>query len=199
MPTEKWKLKSVIVFTLSFIFSLAVVFYLSPHMLNDIRSYLLARGKQKTSITTETSVFEDIAKKDTSSVVTENISAAEDFETYIENDFRILDSESWDWKKTYILAYINEKNVSERTLKITISFPVNFPGGNEKYVEVFCNKDNTASFTSVTFNKISDKVDFFNEVVPTGMIAAYCLDSECNSIGKSCIIIKDVSSTQEGF
>ncbi|MBU2573480.1 MAG: hypothetical protein KKH28_05330 [Elusimicrobia bacterium] len=99
--------------------------------------------------------------------------------------------QNWDWQETMIFADIVSVASESGGLEININLPDNqlFSGRN-KTVEVQCTSDQTERFYYKDLLYLGGNVNIFKYAHAGDHFYAYCLDADCNSLGRACIIIE---------
>jgi len=99
--------------------------------------------------------------------------------------------QNWDWQETMIFADIVSVASESGELEININLPDNqlFSGRN-KTVKVQCTANQTERFYYKDLTYFGGNVNIFEYAHAGDHFYAYCLDSDCHSLGKACIIIE---------
>ena len=99
--------------------------------------------------------------------------------------------QNWDWQETMIFADIVSLASESGELEININLPDNqlFSGRN-KTVKVQCAPGQTERFYYKDLLYLGGNVNFFEYAHTGDHFYAYCLDADCNSVGKACILIE---------
>lgn len=99
--------------------------------------------------------------------------------------------QNWDWQKTMIFADIMSVASESSELEININLPNNqlFNGGN-KTVKVQCTPDQTERFYYKDLLYLGGNVNIFEYTHAGDHFYAYCLDADCKSLGRACILIE---------
>lgn len=99
--------------------------------------------------------------------------------------------QNWDWQKTMIFADIVSVASESSELEININLPNNqLFNGENKTVKVQCTLDQTERFYYKDLIYLGGNVNIFKYAHAGDHFYAYCLDADCNSLGRACIIIE---------
>lgn len=119
-----------------------------------------------------------------------------DFYVFIDTLFHplpLLESKSldkWNRETYYVRAYILEVNSFLNTIAINIAYPSDKEFSNIwKEVKLDCEENNSAMVSSMNFELINSSINIFREAKVNDALFAYCLDEDCNLLGKSCILV----------
>jgi len=141
--------------------------------------------------------FQEVPQGDAASIFTPDYSSP-DFDNNFYIDFRaFLDNlfygdfawENWVRDKYYVHSYILESN--QDYLAIYIMYPDGEVfSGFEKKVKVECTRENSILVSGENFELLRTNIDVLSELKRGYGFFSYCLDKECNTLGKSCVLVK---------
>ncbi|MFZ2664230.1 MAG: hypothetical protein WAX66_02620 [Patescibacteria group bacterium] len=99
--------------------------------------------------------------------------------------------ENWDRNTYYIQSYILEIDAFLKTAYLNISFPSDKPFSNTwKRVKLNCDESNSAMVSSNNFDLINSSIDIFKMAREKDALFTYCLDENCDVVGRSCILAR---------
>lgn len=127
------------------------------------------------------------------------------FDSYA--DFRIfIDSinegflswENWDRESFYVGSYAYEYSKENNTLDLVTFLPTGKDFSNVyRKVRLDC-RDNKANYVSnINFDILDFGVNMFEVINHGDVFFAYCLDEDCNIMGRSCILIQQKKINEE--
>lgn len=116
-----------------------------------------------------------------------------DFRTFLDSLlYGEPENKSWDnWNKDeyYIHSYIIE--VKENSLVLSIIYPEDKSfTGIWKTVSAECTRENSVLVSSENFELVATNIDIFFESKEGDGFFTYCLDNNCDTVGKSCVVVR---------
>jgi hypothetical protein len=120
-----------------------------------------------------------------------------DFQLFLDSLFHgqptTKDWSNWNMEEYYIHSYIVE--VIDNSLVLNIVYPEGKTFSNmRKKVSTECTRKNSVLASSENFDLLNTNIDIFFEAKVGDGFFAYCLDVECNVVGKSCVLVKQRKS-----
>ncbi|MBU0534748.1 hypothetical protein KKC62_01035 [Patescibacteria group bacterium] len=99
----------------------------------------------------------------------------------------------WDYKTSFMQGFIASKDVAKGTFTLWIPSPSDkIFSETDKEVRVNCTPDISVVVTPMNFNIIERDVNILEKAKPAvDGIMAFCLDENCDAIGRNCAIIQD--------
>lgn len=95
------------------------------------------------------------------------------------------------FENEYFIATLNKIDSFQKLFTLGMEFKVNgTTKTEEKIATVNCPVDSTTVLGSENMELLTEKADIFKWAVKGNSLISYCLDSECSSVGKECILIK---------
>lgn len=100
----------------------------------------------------------------------------------------------WDYKTSFMWGKIVSKDLTKGTLTLRIFTPSDKSfSETEKEVKVNCTSYVSTILTSMNLNIVERNVNILEKARPVlDGIMAFCLDENCNLIGRNCAIIQDL-------
>ena len=95
------------------------------------------------------------------------------------------------FENEYFTAFITKVKKSQKTFTLKMEFPVGDGfETEEKIASVNCPVESTAVLGVDNLEVLAEDEDIFKWAEVNDRIISYCLDSNCGTIGKECILIK---------
>lgn len=151
---------------------------------------------------TNTSPFSQLSDNDYNFEDITNREFLVDFYTFMDSMFYSFPSgKSWDgWEREnyYVSSYILGIDKEARSLELYIALPENKVFSNVWLEpDVKCSVENSAILSNYNFELRQLNIDIFSYIEEGDALFTYCLDDECKSIGKSCILIKKEKNEEQ--
>ncbi len=151
----------------------AVLYYLSPRFFTT----------DDKSVNSESFTLVDAALPNTVTTDLYSIFSSANAEYYWNN---------WDYEKNLIQLTAVKKGVDGATLTVKVDLPKEI-AISEKYIptQITCEKENTYLLSRVNSlqNIIEQNFNLMDKVESGQTLYSYCIDKECLTIGKVCILI----------
>jgi hypothetical protein len=122
--------------------------------------------------------------------VKEPSETVKDFQVLLESNKTIESTSTWNWQNSYVLFRIDGGDPETKTLILSVLAPEGASiGASPITVKLECTLQQTAALNDFGKNFLDENFDLFNRIVGGENLYSYCLDENCVSIGKECILM----------
>jgi len=108
---------------------------------------------------------------------------------YTPSSKRTLVWQDWKWEETMIYGDIIDVSPNDRTILLDVTRPKDVNIRSNYSVPVECGPSETARYYYKNIVYLGGNIDLFKYADKGDLLYTFCLDSECETLGKSCILI----------